>query len=296
MHMCHVKRWPLGFALITLITAGAEAATYLKIDSAADAYVLIRGDKPVDVQDGMYLKPGDHLEIKSSNAHASLVSATGKLIALDIPPGGKSLSAAELGGDPSKEKLSQTWNWASDWLLQRVGAKAEETDNKRVVQAAARAVGGGEPLAVPLASQGGLRLLGGTKRPFNIAWSGGQGPYSVALKSEDQKIRAEAHAIEGHHYAFESFVLSPGSYTLDVMDQIETVHVPLVVVSRGDLPENEAPASRSDQETLANSMKLVTRQQGWAFEAYQQAVLLEPRMPFAKVFVEALESGDFPTP
>ncbi|MEN9680654.1 MAG: hypothetical protein RLZZ627_547 [Pseudomonadota bacterium] len=294
--MCHVMRLPLGFALLTLMTIGAEAATYLKIDSSADAYVLIRGDKPVDVQDGMYLKPGDHLEIKSATAHASLVSATGKLTALDIPPGGKSLSAAELGGDPSKEKFSQTWNWASDWLLQRVGVKPEETDNKRVVQAAARAVGGGEPLAVPLASQGGLRLIGGTKRPLNIAWSGGKGPFNVTLKSDNQTIRGEAHAIEGHHFAFETLMLNPGNYSFDVTDQVETVHVPLVVVARGDVPENENSASRNDQETLANSIKLATRQQGWAFEAYQQAIPLEPRLPFAKVFVDALESGDFPTP
>jgi len=291
-----LKRLPLGFVMMILMTGAAEAATYLKIDAAADAYVLIRGDKPVNVQDGMYLKPGDHLEIKKTDAHASLVSATGKLTALELPPGGKSLSAAELGGDPSNEKLSQTWNWASDWLLQRVGVKPEEADNKRVVQAASRAVGGGEPLAVPLANQGGLRLKGGTKRAIHVAWSGGKGPFSVSLKSDDQTIRGEAHEVEGHQYAFESLMLKPGSYSLDVKDQIETIQVPLVVVSQGDLPEKETPATRNEQEALANSIQLATRQQGWAFEAYQQAILLEPRLPFAKVFVDALEAGDFPTP
>ena len=91
-------------------------------------------------------------------------------------------------------------------------------------------------------------------------------------------------------------MLKPGSYSLDVKDQIETIQVPLVVVSQGDLPEKETPATRNEQEALANSIQLATRQQGWAFEAYQQAILLEPRLPFAKVFVDALEAGDFPTP
>jgi len=43
-------------------------------------------------------------------------------------------------------------------------------------------------------------------------------------------------------------------------------------------------------------MTLAKKGNGWAFESYQIAVNLAPSFPFAKIYLEALEGGDIPSP
>lgn len=286
----------IGFALSAIVVKPIHAASYLKIDSSPAAYGLTRSGKPVEVQDGMYLKAGDRVEIKNEGAHVQVVTGTGKLIPLEVPPGGKTLGAAELGGSTSEEKVSQTWKWASDWLLQRIGAQTESVSNARIVQAASRAVGSGESLSIPMANQGGLRMISQNKRPLVVAWSGGKGPFKIEIKNPEGTIVIRHDGAVENHFRFDAVSFTPGLYSLVVSDQIETIETPLTVVSRGNEPSEALKSTKSDQETLAGIIKLSTRQQGWAFESYQQASLLSDRMPFAKVFTEALEIGDIPEP
>ena len=88
---------------LLLITEPLFSA-YLKIDAAPENYELTRGGKVLEVLDGMYLMPGDHLAFRTDQAHASIVSANGAISPINVPAGGKTLSAAELGADVTVAK------------------------------------------------------------------------------------------------------------------------------------------------------------------------------------------------
>ena len=276
---------------LLLITESLFAA-YLKIDAAPENYELTRGGKVLEVLDGMYLMPGDHLTFRTDQAHASIVSANGALNPIQVPAGGKTLSAAELGAESLSTKGSQTWAWASDWLLQRVGLRADAGVYTRSVQAATRGVGNYESIQVPMAGGGDLRLRARISKPLHLAWSGGTPPYQVEIKDEAQKTLVHQGGIPGVRHTFISVNLKPGSYQIEIADDLDRVQVPLMVIA--DEGSLEKLAKASNEERLAAAMKMAARQEGWPFEAYQEAAAIKDRFPFAQVFMDALESGDIP--
>ena len=285
------NRSALLFPTLLLITETVFAA-YLKIDAAPDNYELTREGKVLEVLDGMYLMPGDHLAFRNEKAHASIVSANGALSPIKLPAGGKTLSAADLGSESLATKGSQTWAWASDWLLQRVGLRADAGVYSRSVQAATRAVGNHESIQVPMAGGGELRLRERLSKPLYVAWSGGSPPYQIEIKDEAQKTLLHQGGITSVRHTFASANLRPGAYHLTVADELDHVEVPLVVLA--DESSRNKPLKDSNEERLAQAMKLAARQEGWPFEAYQEAAEIKDRFPFAQVFMDALESGDIP--
>lgn len=162
------------FLSTLLLISQTVCAAYLKIDAAPENYELTRGGKVLEVLDGMYLMPGDHLAFRTDQAHASIVSANGAISPINVPAGGKTLSAAELGAESLSTKGSQTWAWASDWLLQRVGLRADAGVYTRSVQAATRAVGNHESIQVPMAGGGELRLRARLSKPLYVAGAVGR--------------------------------------------------------------------------------------------------------------------------
>lgn len=282
-----------GLLLVTLLCITESVfSAYLKIDAAPENYELTRGGKPLEVLDGMYLMPGDHLAIRTDKAHASIVSANGTLSGISLPAGGKALSASDLGAESLSAKGSQTWAWASDWLLQRVGLRADAGGYSRSVQAATRAVGNHESIQVPMAGGGELRILSRLSKPLHVAWSGGSPPYQIELKDEAQKSVLHQGGINTVRHTFTSVNLKPGAYQLIISDDFDHIDVPLMVLADEGLREKSSKASYEDR--LGDAMKMAARQEGWPFEAYQEAADIKDRFPFAQVFMDALESGDIP--
>ena len=93
-------------------------------------------------------------------------------------------------------------------------------------------------------------------------------------------------------HTFASVNLKPGSYQIEIADDLDRVQVPLMVIS--DEGSLEKLAKASNEERLAAAMKMAARQEGWPFEAYQEAAAIKDRFPFAQVLMQALESGDIP--
>lgn len=289
MHTLPIK----GLLLLTLLFVGESAfSAYLKIDSAPSNYELVRAGKPLEVLDGMYLMAGDHLALRTDKAHASIVSANGTLSPINLPVGGKTLSASDLGGESLSAKGGQTWAWASDWLLQRVGLRSDAGGYGRSVQAATRAVGNHESIEVPMAGGGELRVLSRLSKPLHVAWSGGSPPYQIELKDEAQKSVLHQGGIGTVRHTFASVNLKPGAYQLIISDELDHVEVPLMVLANEG--SREKPSKASYEDRLGEAMKLAARQEGWPFEAYQEAADIKDGFPFAQVFMEALESGDIP--
>lgn len=278
--------------LTLLFVTKSVFSAYLKIDAAPEHYELTRSGKLLEVLDGMYLMPGDHLVIRSDKAHASIVSANGTLSSINPPAEGKTLSASDLGAESLSAKGSQTWVWASDWLLQRVGLHADAGGYSRSVQAATRAVGNHESIQIPMAGGGELRIMSRQSKPLSVAWSGGSPPYQIELKDEAQKSILHQGGVTTVRHTFPSVNLKPGAYQLVVSDELDHVEVPLMVLADEGFREKSSKSSYEDR--LADAMKIAARQEGWPFEAYQEAADIKERFPFAQVFMEALESGDIP--
>lgn len=143
-----------------------------------------------------------------------------------------------------------------------------------------------------MAGGGELRVISRRSKPLHVAWSGGSPPYQIELKDEAQKSVLHQEGIATVRHTFSSVNLNPGAYKLIISDELDHVEVPLMVLTDEGLGDKSSKASY--EEKLAEAMKMAARQDGWPFEAYQEAAEIKDRFPFALVFMEALESGDIP--
>lgn len=80
-----------------------------------------------------------------------------------------------------------------------------------------------------------LTGTGDTSTRFNVSWSGGDGPYSVAAKRQNDIAVLMATDVEVSSMNIDFSMLPPGEYVIEVSDQQETG------TSTGSLQINEAP-------------------------------------------------------
>ncbi len=288
------------FAFALFLTAGPTfAVAYLKIDKTGSSYALTRDGKTLNVVDGMYLKPGDNLMLKDQTAKAAVVMANGLVKPLDMTGGQKILTSPDLGGNNVGQRTEATWNTAVDWLLVRVGARDSEQPSEKIVQASARALGDNETLLIPLGQDGGLRITEKKQQPLHVAWSGGHAPFTLTLKDAVGQPIALEKEIASHRYTFENLSLKPGDYQLNISGGEDQISMPLAVVGASGAATSQKKLPSTDDErqnALIDAMNLAKQGNGWAFESYQIAANLAPSFPFAKIYLEALESGDIPSP
>ena len=287
-------------AFVLFLTTGPTfAVAYLKIDKAASSYALTRDGKALNVVDGMYLKPGDTLILKDQTAKAAVVMANGSVKPLEMTGSQKILAAPDLGGNDLGQRTEATWNSAVDWLLVRVGARDSGQPSEKIVQASARALGDTETLLIPLGQDGGLRITEKKQQPLHVAWSGGHAPFTLTLKDAVGQPIAVEKGIASHRHIFENLSLKPGNYQLEIAGGEDQISMPLAVVgaSGSATTQKKLPSTDSErQNLLIEAMTLAKKGNGWAFESYQIAANLAPSFPFAKIYLEALESGDIPSP
>ena len=285
--------------LLFLTTGPTFAVAYLKIDKAASSYALTRDGKALNVVDGMYLKPGDTLILKDQTAKAAVVMANGSVKPLEMTGSQKILAAPDLGGNDLGQRTEATWNAAVDWLLVRVGARDSGQPSERIIQASARSLGDNETLLIPLGQDGGLRITEKKQQPLHVAWSGGHAPFILALKDAVGQPIALEKGIASHRFTFENLSLKPGNYQLEIAGGEDQISMPLAVVgaSGSATTQKKLPSTDSErQNLLIEAMTLAKKGNGWAFESYQIAANLAPSFPFAQIYLEALESGDIPSP
>lgn len=196
---------------------------------------------------------------------------------------------------PASIRSSSLAEWAGRWLTNRIHA----TTSRTVVSLITRGEEG-KGITIPLATQGGLRMVSG-KRPLYISWQGGKQPFSVRMVSEGGlKTVFERRSITDRQLEVDPVLLNEGIYRIDIGDAMGMTAQNLHVVSPGEMPfprlEPYGSASSRDQLAVVEAVRLASQGKGWAFEAYQTAADLAPRYQPAKILQKSLENGDIPLP
>jgi len=283
------------FLLMMAALANEALAVYWidEMNQEPENYQLTRADKTkVPVTIYKTLEHGDCVEV---------IGVKAKLwIASDSSPK-EMLSRAGVSNKCIKEEKptsiesSSLAEWAGRWLTNRIHA----TTSRTVVSLITRGEEG-KGITMPLANQGGLRMVSG-KRPLHLSWQGGKPPFSVRMVSEGgRKAVFERRDIKDRQLESDPVFLAEGMYRIEIGDAMGMTAQNLRVVSPGEMPrsrlESYGSASSRDRQAVVEAVMLASKGKGWAFEAYQTTADLAPKYQPAQILRKSLENGDIPLP
>lgn len=282
--------------MMASFSANALAAYWIDdMDKEPDNYRLTKRNGDTDpVTIYKTLEDGDCIEVTGSKASLWITSDSGprEMLSRD---GVSNKCIKEKYVENASAIISNLTEWAGRWLTSRI----ESTTTRSVVSLFTR---GDEArgITIPLANQGGLRMVSG-QRPVYIGWQGGKQPFSVNIVSEaGQRTVFKRRNIMDRRVKIDSLSLKEGTYRIEIGDAVGMVAQSLHVVSPSQLPfptlKSHGSKSSQDRLALTEAVRLASQREGWAFEAYQTAADLAPRYRPANILQESLEYGDMPLP
>ncbi|WAK00537.1 hypothetical protein [Methylobacter sp. YRD-M1] len=285
----------LVFLLMMAFLSNDALAVYWidEINQEPENYQLTKADKTsVPVTIYKTLEHGDCIEVIGVKAKLWIASDSSPKEMLSRDGVSNKCIKEE---KPASIRSSSLTEWAGRWLTNRIHA----TTSRTVVSLITRGEEG-KGITIPLATQGGLRMVSG-RRSLYISWQGGKQPFSVRMASEGSlKTVFERRNITDRQLEVDSVFLNEGIYHVEISDAMGMTAQNLHVVSPGEMPfprlESYGSASSRDQLAVVGAVRLASQGNGWAFEAYQTAADLAPRYQPAKILQKSLENGDIPLP
>lgn len=284
--------------IATALSVNALAESWVdEIDKPPEAYKLTKNDKTqIPVSIFKNLENGDCIEVIGSDAKLWIASDSSPRQMLSHDGvSNKCIKEKDTSHNSAVIVFSNVVEWSGHWLTNRISSPTARS----VVSAVAR---GDEPkgIAIPLANQGGLRMVAG-KRPLYLAWQGGKQPFSVHLiKDDGQRIVFEQRNIKDRQVKIDPLSLGEGNYRIEIGDSVEMIAKNLRIVSSAEKPSPKFEAHGNkgleDRAVLVEAVRLASQGNGWAFEAYQAATELAPRYQPAQILQDSLEQGDMPLP
>jgi hypothetical protein len=282
--------------MMTSLSTDALAEYWVDdMDKESDNYQLTKRNGDTDlVTIYKTLENGDCITVTGTKANLWIASDSGPR---------EMLSHDGISNKCIKEKydkntsaiISNLVEWAGHWLTDRI----HTTTTRAVVSLVTR---GDEAkgLTIPLANQGGLKMMSG-KRPLHLGWQGGKPPFSVRIASEEgRKTLFERRNIPDRRVKSTPLFLAEGIYRIEIGDAVGKISQNLHVVSSKEIPyptlKPHGSKSSQDRLALAEAVRLASQGEGWALEAYQTAADLAPRYQPARILRESLEQGDMPRP
>jgi hypothetical protein len=283
------------FLLMMASLANEALAVYWidEMNQEPENYQLTRSDKTsVPVTIYKTLEHGDCIEVIGVKAKLWIASDSSPKEMLSRDGVSNKCIKEE---KPTSIRSSSLAEWAGRWLTNRIHA----TTSRTVVSLITRGEEG-KGITIPLATQGGLRMVSG-KRPLYISWQGGKQPFSVRMVSEGgRKTVFERRNITDRQLEVDSIFLKEGIYRIEIGDAMGMTAQNLHVISPGEMPfprlEPYGSGSSQDRLAVVEAVRLASQGKGWAFEAYQTAADLAPKYQPAKILQKSLENGDIPLP
>jgi hypothetical protein len=282
--------------MMASLSADALAAYWIDgMDKEPDNYRLTSGNgDPAPVAIYKKLEDGDCIEVTGAKASLWIASDSGPREMLSHDGVANKCINEKHAADTSV-MISNLTEWAGRWLTSRI----QSTSTRTVVSLVTR---GDEAkgITIPLANQGGLRVISG-RRPIYIGWQGGKQPFSVRLMSENgPRTVFERQNIMDRRVKTDPLFLNEGTYRMEISDAVGVATQSLRVVSSKQMPypalKPSGSKSSQDRQALAEAVRLASQREGWAFEAYQTAADLAPGYRPAQILQESLEHGDMPRP
>lgn len=247
-------------------------------DGTADAFLLTRGDQPVQVYPLLPLYPGDRIQIQSADGRMRI--HTSETAALVLDPSHSPFTA------PAGGQVPTPWANVMDWAGRLFAGLHEIPPPKQLVTT----VGKGEEETAPasgLLFAETVKLAPG-RRTLALAWRNGKAPYRVRITpgAEGAAPLVDLSGLTDPHCRTPEIELSPGAYLIEVRDAADkTLMTGISVVEAGALPQLDPaslPAGLSQAAARTIRAAWLASQDGgwvWRLEAYQQVVAIGDYAP-----------------
>jgi len=279
---------PVGAEPSAAGAAGAQRRVVGYVESLGDAaekVAILRRGQRMPARIWQELEEGDRIEILHEGAILVVSNIDGSRRAFG-PEVGVSEALAPGGEAPS------IWQNVWEQMAQRFA-------NLRIGEATTviMATRGDAIVPDPVFADAEARIASGN-RPLCLAWSGGEPPYAVSIKSEDGRTLIRQKT-EDEFVKTPAVDWRPGTYRIDLSDASQTTSFKIRVVDPASLPNTglEGPDTsiREPLRILTQAYALASIEDGaWALEAYQRLCPLEAQAYApAAILAESLRMGDF---
>lgn len=288
---------PVALVLVAILFGvgpcqGAGAIGWIEeFTGSPEQYQLIRRSERVPVRLFMGLEAGDDVSVLRPEGRVRLWLGDGRSVELR---GQGHAREVLLGLRTVPTVATNVMDWATRWFTESHQESATRTVSVHVR-------GSKDALSAALLERRETPVAV-SRQPLFLAWEGGLAPYNVLLRRfDDGAVMTSVDRLTYNRVRIDRGLDSPGRYEVTIGDsQGRSLRARLIAVPSQQVPVAPGELRRDTlqgpaRRTLAAAW-LSGREEGrWAFEAYQEVMMIGDEYRPAILLREQLERGEGPT-